>query len=105
MKKVRAESGAPADGEVTNNENLEALWERIKTLKSCGVDLLNRLFMCFTCSGLMKMHLHSSCPLLKDCFTLRIGWIRGVSRSVELHRTRPSPSCFHGTRTSILCSC
>ena len=40
MKRVRDESGAPADGKVTNDEHLEALWERVKTLKSCGMDLL-----------------------------------------------------------------
>ena len=47
MKKVRADSGAPADGEVTNDEHLEALWERVKTLKSCGVDLLKAAIHAF----------------------------------------------------------
>ena len=40
MKKVRAEAGAPADGEVSMEELLEAVSERVRTLKSCGVDLL-----------------------------------------------------------------
>lgn len=40
MKKVRAEAGAPADGEVPMEELLEAVSERVRTLKSCGVDLL-----------------------------------------------------------------
>src|SRR3954465_7024806 len=37
MKKVRAEAGAPADGEVSMEELLTAVSERVKTLRSCGV--------------------------------------------------------------------
>ena len=40
MKKVRAEAGAPADGDVSMEELLAAVSERVKTLRSCGVDLL-----------------------------------------------------------------
>src|SRR4051812_32673545 len=47
MKKVRAESGAPADGEITIDEQLAALLERSTTMKSCGVDLLKSAIHAF----------------------------------------------------------
>src|SRR3954471_11324125 len=47
MRKVRAESGSPADGEVTIDEHLAALSERANTLKSCGVDLLKSAIHAF----------------------------------------------------------
>src|SRR3954469_4209220 len=47
MKRIRAESGAPADGEVTIDEHLAALSERATTLKSCGVDLLKSAIHAF----------------------------------------------------------
>src|SRR5215216_1083393 len=47
MKRIQAESGAPADGVVTIDEHLAALSERAKTLKSCGVDLLKSAIHAF----------------------------------------------------------
>src|SRR4051812_11719625 len=47
MKKVRAEAGAPVDGEVSMEELLEAVSERAKTLRSCGVDLLKSAIHAF----------------------------------------------------------
>src|SRR4051812_3279909 len=47
MKKVRAKSGAPADGKITIDEHLVALSERATTLKSCGVDLLKSAIHAF----------------------------------------------------------
>src|SRR4051812_1820008 len=47
MKKVRGKFGAPADGEVTIDEHLAALIERVTTLKSCGVDLLKSAIHAF----------------------------------------------------------
>ena len=47
MKKVRAEAGAPADGEVSMEELLAAVSERVKTLRSCGVDLLKSAIHAF----------------------------------------------------------
>src|SRR3954470_15606158 len=47
MKKVRAEAGAPADGEVSMEELLAVVSERVKTLRSCGVDLLKAAIRAF----------------------------------------------------------
>ena len=47
MKKVRAEAGAAADGDVSMEELLAAVSERVKTLRSCSVDLLKAAIHAF----------------------------------------------------------